>query len=177
MKSVYLIISLIWCLPVLSAKEPKQIRTVYATLAIEELAMRFRFPNRYMDCDRGEPAPRDMALSEMLRRKKLQRDTAMDDVAFLLGKPSIEDGFTVKVLDDGRVEWTYGMMGGGLSIIFDSKGGVSEILQHHDGEPESAHADNLLDSKPKKTEQDGGGNALKLPTHPSTAPSKSRATP
>ena len=152
MKLISLIASLIWCLPALSAKEPRQIRTVYSTLAVEELAMRFRFPDRYMDIDRGEPAPRDMALSEMLRRKKLQRATTMGDVEFLLGKPNIEDGFTIQALNDGRVEWNYGMMGGGLSIIFDAKGRVAEILEHHDGDPESSHTDNLLDTKTKKTE-------------------------
>lgn len=153
MKTIYLIVSFIWCMPILFAKDPKPSRTIYSSLTIEELAMRFRFPDRYMDCDRGEPAPRDMALGEMLRRKKLQRGTKIDDVEFFLGKPKTEDGFTVEVLDKGRVEWNYGMMGGGLSIIFDSNGGVSEILEHHDGEPATAHTENLLDPKPKETEQ------------------------
>lgn len=129
------------------AEAPKPIRTEYRRLTIEELAMRFRYPDRYMDGDKGESAPRDGALGEILRRKHLQRGTKTGDVEFLLGKPKPEEGSSVHVLNDGRVKWNYSMMGGDLGIVFDPNGGVAEMLEHHDGDPESAHTENLLDPK------------------------------
>ena len=41
----------------------------------------------------------------------------------------------------------------------------------------AAMLEDIRDKTKQDAEQDGGGNALKLPSHPSTAPTKSRATP
>jgi hypothetical protein len=129
-----LLVGLVFTGALAMADEPG--RTSYATLTIEELAMRFRFVSRYIDAA-GDPAPRDMAVNELITRKKLKLGTPREEVEFLLGKPAPEDR-------PSETRWDYGMLGGGLRITFDANGAVAKIEQHRDGEPDVARTADLL---------------------------------
>lgn len=173
MKALHLIAAFLWSVSLVVAAGPRPAKTDYAKLKIEELAMRFRFPDRYMDTDRGEPAPRDMALGEMLRRKQLQLHVTKADVVFLLGKPEGD----LTAAPDTALQWSYGMMGGTLVINFDKNGRVSEILEHHDGDPESAHTESLLEPSPNKTGQPGHSPAAKPADQPTGKDQSSAPAP
>jgi len=100
--------------------------------------MRFRCPDRYMDSDRGEPAPKDMAFAEMVRRGLIRIGTTKVEVEFLLGpSESPSDASTTDT------QLSFGMMGGGLTIVLDKTGTVSAAHVHHDGEPDHAHIEDI----------------------------------
>lgn len=113
-------------------------KTDYRQLIVEQLAMRFRCPDRYMDSDRGEPAPKDMAFAEMVRRGLIRIGTTKVEVEFLLGpSDSPSDASTT------NTQLSFGMMGGGLTIVLDKNGTVSAAHVHHDGEPDHAHIEEI----------------------------------
>ena len=108
----------------------------YSQLDEDELKLRFRFPERYLDRP-GEPAPRDMALYEFMRRKLLGRGTTRTEVERLLGRHDSPLASTKSP------EWYYGMMGGTLYLTFANEM-VSNMVVHHDGE--NARDEPLLES-------------------------------
>lgn len=132
------------------AEEPA--KTDYKRLMVEQLAMRFRYPDRYMEIERGEPAPKDMAFGEMVRRGLIRIGTPKAEVEFLLG-PSESFG-SVDAMEE---ELNFGMMGGGLYILLDESGAVLTAVIHHDGDSESAHVDQVR-LKPKEIARAGGPN-------------------
>ena len=127
---------------VVQAKPPA--KTDYGQLIVEQLAMRFRCPDRYMNSDRGEPAPKDMAFAEMVRRGLIRIGTTKVEVEFLLGSGEFPSDPSTTV-----TELNFGMMGGGLTIVLDKNGTVSAAHVHHDGEPDHAHIEEIP-LKPKK---------------------------
>jgi hypothetical protein len=120
------------------AQAKSLVKTDYGQLIVEQLAMRFRFPDRYMDSDRGEPAPKDMAFAEMVRRGLLRIGTTKVEVEFLLGPAEFPSGAGTAV-----TQLNFGMMGGGLTIVLDQHGTVSAAHVHHDGDPDHAHIEEI----------------------------------
>ena len=151
------------CLVTLQLQANEPAKTDYGKLMVEQLAMRFRFPDRYMDFERGEPAPKDMAFYEMVRRGLIRVGTVKAEVEFLLGASEFpgEKGAAEK----DTSELNFGMMGGGLFIVLDKDGTVIRALLHHDGDPESAHTDSIQ-LKPKDTGKGAGGKPPEAPSSP-----------
>jgi hypothetical protein len=112
----------------------------YSNLTLEELAMRFRFPDFYRR-DNGEQNAGGKALMEMISRKILHKGLKGEDVIFLLGKPDNSDG---NELPPYQLDYySYSTLGGNIVITF--KGGLLEaVTQNPDGEPDYSHNTVLL---------------------------------
>ena len=111
----------------------------YTTLTVEELAMRYRFPDFYVR-DNGEGAPGVGAFFELLRRRVLHKGLKKEEVLFLLGDPYNTDGDNSPSSLD---HFLYGTLGGNFVVEFE-EGRLVRVLQTHDGEPDHAHTDVLL---------------------------------
>jgi hypothetical protein len=179
MKTICLIAALSWHIPVVIAGDPKPIRTEYASLKIEELAMRFRFPERYKDLSKGEPAPRDTAVREMVRRNLLRLSVRRSEVEFLLGEPgeghNSDLGYNSGPRAADLTQWSYDMVAGKLLVHIGPKGIEAILVEHLDADHESAaRFENLLFPIPRKTEPAGTAQPA---TPPKTESSRQVAPP
>jgi hypothetical protein len=114
----------------------------YQALNLEDLAMRFRYPETYGDKDGYTPRP--MAAAELIRRHALHKGLEKRDVEFLLGRPDVPGEGDIGLDSVGPPnEWEYGSLGGELVIEF-KQGRVERIVQTHDGDDLNKHDDVLL---------------------------------
>ena len=113
------------------SKPPENIsdvRSLYDSLPVFELSMRFAHPELYRGRD---DFARMNALQEILDRGVVARGMSKDHVRRILGTPDDAEGCSGK-----PARWSYGALGpSGLSIDYDDRDTVVRILWHFDQSP------------------------------------------
>ena len=117
-------------------RDPSDLFTLYPSLSVEELSMRFTHPELY---EGREDFARQNALQEILDRGIVRKGMTVQEVQTILGRPHYHQvGEGNQMLHGGvRVgesfAWSYSQLGPSeLRIEFDSNGEVSRIIWHFD---------------------------------------------